>query len=98
MSAEVAATYKHSTIANVGILVRILGTHLPELGEEDTFQFGAATVLVAGSVWTHAHPSAAMLAAYEADPELAAIRLDFTDTMRGALEVFLRGLLARAAD
>lgn len=98
VSPEIAAAYKHSAIANIGVLVRVMRTHLPELGEQDTVQFGALTVLVAGAVWTHAQPSGAMLAAYEADPELAAMRLDFTETLRNALEVFLRGLLARAAD
>ena len=48
-----------------------------------------------GAVWTHAQPSAAMLAAYEADPSLASMRLDFTATLRETLQVLLTGLLAR---
>ena len=39
-------------------------------------------------------PAAAMLAAYEADPSLAAMRLDFTATLREVLEVLIAGLLA----
>ncbi len=31
-----------------------------------------------GAIWTHDQPSAAVSAAYEADPQLAALRLDFT--------------------
>jgi hypothetical protein len=42
-----------------------------------------------------AGPSAAMLAAYAADPALAALRLDFTGTLREVLEVLTAGLLAR---
>ena len=42
-----------------------------------------------------AQPSAAMLAAYQADPELAAMRLDFAATVREVLEVLIAGLLAR---
>jgi hypothetical protein len=38
-----------------------------------------------------------MLAAYEADPELAVLRLDFTETLREVLEVMSAGLLARSA-
>jgi hypothetical protein len=38
-----------------------------------------------------------MLAAYAADPELAAMRLDFTTTLREAAEVLISGLLARTA-
>ena len=36
-----------------------------------------------------------MLAAYEAHPELAAMRLEFAPTLRQLLEVLLAGLLAR---
>lgn len=53
--------------------------------------------MVTGAVWAHAHPSAAMLAAYEQDPSPAALRLDFATTLRETLEVLLAGLLARAA-
>ena len=35
-----------------------------------------------------------MLAAYEADPDLAAMRLDFLATLRQVLEVLIAGLLA----
>jgi hypothetical protein len=37
-----------------------------------------------------------MLAAYAADPELAALRLDFTQALREMLEVMTAGLLARS--
>jgi hypothetical protein len=54
----------------------------------------AAAVAAAG-LWPHTQPSAAMLAAYEADPELAALRLDFTATLGEMLEVMSAGLLTR---
>jgi hypothetical protein len=53
-------------------------------------------VLVSGSLWAYSRPSAAMLAAYEADPALAAMRLDFCDATRDLLATLLAGLLARA--
>jgi len=68
---------------------------IPELGEVAAARFAAATVLVAGSLWAYCQPSPAMLAAYAADPALAAIRLDFTATLREVLEVLTAGLLAR---
>ena len=37
-------------------------------------------------MWAHAQPSAALLAAYEADPA-AVLRTDFTATLREVLEV-----------
>jgi len=41
--------------------------------------------------------SAAVLAAYEADPALAVIRTDFTATVREVVEVLIAGLLARSS-
>ena len=36
-----------------------------------------------------------MLAAYEADPSLAALRMDFTDTLQERLATLIAGCLAR---
>jgi hypothetical protein len=51
--------------------------------------------MTAGALWPHTQPSAAMLAAYEADPDLAALRLDSTATLGEMLEVMSAGLLTR---
>jgi hypothetical protein len=51
--------------------------------------------MTTSALWPHTQPSAAMLAAYAADLELAAIRLDFTTTIGEMLEVMSAGLLAR---
>lgn len=95
VSPKVAAEYKRAAIANVGVLAGLARRHVPELGEHDGFRFAGAAVMVTGAIWAHAQPSAAMLAAYEADPSLSALRLDFTATLREVLEVLISGLLAR---
>ncbi|MEW2166625.1 TetR family transcriptional regulator [Streptomyces sp. NPDC007084] len=95
VSPVVAAEYKHTAIANVGVLARLVRAGVPELGERDAGRFAAAALMVAGAAWTHSQPSAAMLAAYDADPQLAALRLDFTAVLRETLEILLAGLLAR---
>ncbi|MHA6763748.1 TetR/AcrR family transcriptional regulator [Streptacidiphilus sp. PAMC 29251] len=97
VSPAVAAEYKHASIANVGTLARLVRDHVPELTEADALRFAAVTVMVTGAVWTHSHPTPAMLAVYEADPSLASMRLDFTEALRQTLEVLLSGLLARAS-
>lgn len=96
VSAQVAAEYKRAAIANVGVLAELVHARVPELGDHGAGRFAAAVIMVTGAAWTHSQPSAAMLAAYQADPELAAMRLDFTGVLRELLEVLLAGLLTRA--
>ncbi|WP_329391094.1 TetR/AcrR family transcriptional regulator [Streptomyces sp. NBC_01716] len=97
VSPDVAAEFKRTAIANVGKLAALVRAHVPELSEQDAPRFAAYCVLTAGAIWTHTQPSAAMLAAYEADPSLAAMRIDFAPSLREVLEVGLSGLLARAS-
>ncbi|WP_405927684.1 TetR family transcriptional regulator [Streptomyces griseus] len=95
VSPEVAAAYKRAALANVAELARLVRERVPELDEHRAGRFAAGALLVTGAIWTHAQPSAAMLAAYEADPSLAALRLDFTATLEETLAVLLTGILAR---
>jgi AcrR family transcriptional regulator len=95
VSPQVAARYKRASIAGITALGGLMLGCIPELGEQDAVKLAGATVMTTGALWPHTQPSAAMLAAYEADPELAALRLDFTATLREVLEVMTAGLLAR---
>jgi AcrR family transcriptional regulator len=95
ISAAVAARFKRAALANIAALGRLVRGPLPELGEPAGQRFAGAAVLMAGSVWAAARPSAAMLAAYEADRALAAMRLDFTTGLRELLATLLAGFLAR---
>lgn len=95
VSASVAADYKRAAIANAGVLVRLVLAGVPEFGERDAQRYAATVLLVAGAIWTHAQPSAAMQTAYEQDVELAALRIDFAEVLRQFLEVAASGLLAR---
>ena len=95
VSPQVAAQYKRASIAGMSTLGALLLRSVPELGEPDAFRLAGAAVMTTAALWPHTQPSAAMLAAYAADPALAAMRLDFTDTLREVLEVLTAGLLAR---
>ena len=97
VSPQVAAQYKRASIANIGTLGELARGCVPELGEYDAVRFAAGVFMVAGALWPHSHPSAAMLAAYEADPALAAMRPDFAATVREVLEELLSGRLARSS-
>jgi AcrR family transcriptional regulator len=96
VSPEVAARYKRAALAAVAALGQLILGPLPELGEQDAFRLAGAVTMMAGALWPHTQPTPAMLAAYAADPELAAMRLDFTATLREAAEVLISGLLSRS--
>ena len=95
VSPQVAAQYKRASIAGISALGALLLRSVPELGEPDAFRLAGAAVMTTAALWPHTQPSAAMLAAYAADPALAAMRLDFTGALREVLEVLTAGLLAR---
>jgi AcrR family transcriptional regulator len=97
VSTQVAIKYKRSSMRTLELLTELVLDHLPELGAQDAERFVAAAVLVTGALWPHARPAAAMLAAYEVEPALAVMRIDFTTALRETLEVLISGLLARAA-
>jgi len=97
VSAEVAARFKRAALAGVGVLAGQARRRVPELTEPDAVRFAAAALLVTGALATHSRPSASMLAAYDADPALAVLKVDLVVTLREVLEVVLAGLLARAA-
>jgi hypothetical protein len=97
VSPQVAAQYKRASIAGINALGGLLLRSVPELGEPDAFRLAGATVMTTAALWPHTQPSAAMLAAYAADPALAAMRLDFAGTLREVFEVLIAGLLARSS-
>jgi len=97
VSAVVAARYKRATLAALADLAGVVEGVVPEVGALAAQRFSAALLLVTGATWTYSHPSAALVAAYEAEPELAVLRLDLEDVLRELFEVLLAGLLARRA-
>ncbi|WNE98771.1 TetR family transcriptional regulator [Streptomyces luomodiensis] len=96
VSAEVAARYKRAAVANVVAIATLTGRYLPELGE-DAPQLTAAMIMAIGAVWTHARPSEAMLAAYQADPSLTAFKLDFVTALQDMLATLTVGTIARTS-
>jgi len=95
VSPQVAAQYKRASIAGITALGGLMLTCVTELGEHDAVRLAGVVTLMTGALWPHTQPSAAMLAAYAADPALAALRLDFTATLRELFQVTIAGLLAR---
>jgi AcrR family transcriptional regulator len=96
VSAAVAARHKRASIDNVTALTEQLHRQLPELGD-DGWKVCGMTVVFIGALWTHARPSAAVLAAYDADPALAAMRMDFPAALEETLATLFAGTIARTA-
>lgn len=97
VSPQAAATYKRATIAHVARFADLVRTHVPELSESDATRLAGVTIMLTGTIWTYSQPPSGVIAAYEADPSLAALRVEFTSALRDALQVLISGLLARSA-
>jgi AcrR family transcriptional regulator len=95
VSPAVAARFKRSLLELGGILTAEVRAVLPELEQPGAERFVAAVMLVTGGVWSFGQPSAAMIAAYAADPELAAMKMDVEATLRDLFGTLLAGLLVR---
>ncbi|MFH9569350.1 TetR family transcriptional regulator [Streptomyces sp. NPDC017230] len=96
VSPQVAARHKRAAVANVADIAALAHQHLPELGNSAP-RLTAAMIMAVGAVWTHARPSPAMLAAYEADPSLTAFKLDFVTALQEMLATLTAGTIARAS-
>jgi len=95
VSPEIVARYKRKGLAQVTAFAEALLRYVPELGEQGAGWFAGRVIVVAGPVWVHSRPSAAVVAAYQADPSLAVWHPDFTTMLRELLAVLMAGLLAR---
>ncbi|MFF9899040.1 TetR/AcrR family transcriptional regulator [Streptomyces longispororuber] len=95
ISTEAAIRHKHAARQSLQSLSRLALRHLPELGTEGAAALVETTLLMAMTAWPCSRPSEAMLAAYASDPELAAMRPDFTALVRRTTAVTASGLLAR---
>ncbi|RKE18446.1 TetR/AcrR family transcriptional regulator [Streptomyces sp. TLI_171] len=97
ISAETAIRHKRAARASLHDLVELTARHLPELGEDDAAALVETVLLTAVAAWPFSRPPQAVLAAFAADPELSALRVDFTAAVRRAGELTAAGLLARRA-
>jgi AcrR family transcriptional regulator len=95
VSPGIAARYKRATHDNIAALAALVRRQLPELGEDDSFRVSGMAVVLVGALWSVTCSSASMLAAYEADPALAAMRVDFAPALQEAVAVIISGALAR---
>ncbi|MFB6722195.1 TetR family transcriptional regulator [Kribbella sp. NPDC056345] len=96
ISAETALAFKRSAARGYERMIELVTIALPEIGREGAMRFIPPASMLAGAVWTHAHPTPALLAAFDADPSLAPLRMEFEPTLREQLTTLLTGVLPRA--
>jgi AcrR family transcriptional regulator len=95
VSTEAVLKFKHESHSDLAALIGLLLEYLPELGPADAERFTVHTVILLGALWNYAHPNEALACAYDAEPELADMRVDFTETLADMSAVVLAGLFAR---
>ena len=95
ITTETALTFKRSAAVAYQEMIEVVAGVLPELGREGAGRFIAIASLLAGAIWTHSHPVPAILAAYEADPALEALRMNFEPTLTDGLRTLLYGAMPR---
>jgi len=97
VSAQIAADYKRRAFAQAMRLVQIVERQLGELPDASRLVLAASVNLVIGGAWGMCRPSPAMARAYEQHPELAAMRLDYRQSLHELVATTLAGLLSRPA-
>lgn len=95
ISTDVALTFKRAALRGFEGLLTVVVEAVPQIGVDGASRFIANASMLAGAIWTHSHPTPAILAAYDADPALAAIRQEFEPALREALTTLLHGVLPR---
>ncbi len=75
-------------------MTALIQKYLPELGENATL-FSLQTVVMAGALSAYSTPPPSLLAAYEAEPDLARFHWELKDSLKQALTATLLGVLPR---
>ncbi|WP_433561353.1 TetR family transcriptional regulator [Nocardia sp. CA-151230] len=94
VSVDVVVRYKRSTLENLTILADRVRQVVPELGDKALTICLMGVAMVAG-LYAHARPSASTVAAYDADPGLAALRIDVCTALEESLATLMTGVLHR---
>jgi AcrR family transcriptional regulator len=95
VSVEVVTRHKRASLGRLATMTDLVSRHLPELGD-GTQLFCLMSLVTAGALASYAPPPASLVAAYAAEPELAALHLEPGDALRIAITSALLGALPRA--
>lgn len=94
VSVEVVVRHKRSAVAGLATAADLIRRQVPELGE-GAGRVAMMTLILAGALSSYCRPSASALAAYEADPSVAVLRLDLRGTLEDVVATLINGTLAQ---
>jgi hypothetical protein len=94
VSVEVVTRYKRASLDRLATMTALIRKHLPELGENATL-FSLQTMVMAGALSAYSTPPPSLLAAYQAEPDLAHFHLELEDALKLTLTAALLGVLPR---
>jgi hypothetical protein len=97
VSPEAVVRSKLATLADAEAFAELVGSALPELNENDAWNYIVATWLMASALCAYRRPPEAVLAACSMDHRLDAMKLDFPVTLADHLTTLAIGLHARHA-
>jgi AcrR family transcriptional regulator len=92
ISTESVVTFKRAARADLETLAALIGECLPELRGEGAMTFVIYAASAVGALWTASNPADAVVAAYIAEPDLSAMRIEFEPALRQLLRHLLSGI------
>jgi AcrR family transcriptional regulator len=93
VAVERVLEFKRATSPAITAMAQAIADHVPGLTPQQGLDVVTAANALAATLWQAAHPSPALAAAYEVDPQLAAVRVDdFRTTLTRLLAATCTGL------
>lgn len=90
VSTDAVVRFKRSALAGLDAMADLMRRYVPEVGDRAA-SICLLAMILAGGLWTHCRPSPSALAAYEADPALAALHLDLAPALAHGLTLLIAG-------
>lgn len=95
VSTEVVLRHKRSAGTVVQRLAAVTTAWVPELSRDAATQAIAIGLIIAGGAWPASQPTEAVCAAYDAEPAVAGMRMDFAELVTQTVALTISGLLVR---
>ncbi|EQB14970.1 TetR/AcrR family transcriptional regulator [Sphingobium lactosutens] len=94
VSVEVIKRHKRASQTNLKVMTDLALRHIPELGEGAQMACLMA-LLSAGALSAYTPPPPSLLAAYEEEPALGALHMEFANVLRASIALTFLGALPR---